>query len=104
MAEKTGFDKFVEKQAGTPVQIRPKANVIRETNNTGSEEKASKRTAGGRPRKDNSQPKLVPIIFQVDENLKEILESLKYRSHKTTLKGVLMEAIDLLLEKYGIEK
>ena len=137
MADKTGFDKFVSKQVGATVQIRPKANT-RPVQKTGLEmpievmqelqakpapaqETASAQSSapvrqapaqttatrhpGGRPRKDPAnQPKLVTINFQVDEGLKQILENLKYRTHKSTVKGVVMEAIDLLLDKYGIER
>jgi len=129
MAEKTGFDKFISKQVGTTVAIRPKANTKPVEKQEPAPEPAPaeevvveapqpktqvqtpavgepvKKHAGGRPRKDPSnQPKLVTLNFQVDEELKQILENLKYRTHKSSVKGVVMEAIDLLLDKYGIER
>lgn len=131
MADKTGFDKFVSKQVGATVQIRPKANTRPVVQKTGLEmpaevlqevqakpapapaaipvqetvQASAAKHPGGRPRKDPStQPKLVTLNFQVDEGLKQILENLKYRTHKSTVKGVVLEAIDLLLDKYGIER
>ena len=115
MADKTGFDKFISKQVGSTVQIRPKANVkpldreeraASETPAPAAENAPAAKRPAGRPRKQENpdQPKLVVINFQVDENLKQILENLKYRTHKTTIRGVMLEAIDLLLDKYGIEK
>lgn len=119
MADKTGFDKFISKQVGSPVQIRPKSNVrtldrsereaapaVEETPAPAPAQAQVAKRPAGRPRKveNPDQPKLVVLNFQVDENLKQILENLKYRTHKTTIRGVMLEAIDLLLEKYGIEK
>lgn len=120
MADKTGFDKFVSKQVGETVQIRPKANTrsverdapVGEGRAELEPERAVKvtegqvrRHPGGRPRKDPSmQPRLVTLNFQIDEELKKILEGLKYRTHKSSVKGVIMEALDDLLDKYGIER
>lgn len=118
MGEKTGFEKFVDKQTENAVYIQPKSNTTSRKNKdvllNVMEEVANRETndddivtrkVQGRPKKEvTEETELVVINFKVDVKLKQILENLKYRTHKTTVKGVLLEAIDLLLDKYGIER
>lgn len=113
MSDKTGFEKFMQKQVGDTVQIRPKSNTrpVRQAEEesvapaSAPVEEPVKKVGRGRPRKDpESKQKLVTINFLVDEDMKQLLEQMKYRTHKTTVKGVIMEALDLLFDKYGIER
>lgn len=114
MSDKTGFEKFMEKQVGDTVQIRPKSNTrpVRQAEEeketparTAPVEEPAKKVGRGRPRKDpESKQKLVTLNFLVDEEMKQLLEQMKYRTHKTTVKGVIMEALDLLFDKYGVER
>lgn len=118
MKDLTGFEKFALKTTETAVQIRPKSNTTSVTRKTeqpdrGVEPPAEpttqeepRKAKRGRPFKAMSlnAPKQVPVNFLIDEDLKQILENMKYITHKSTIKGVILEAIDLLLDKYNMEK
>lgn len=98
---KTGLQKFTEKafsETHIPNIAVPEAGARR----LAPSERGTVSSVGarrGRPvgRKANQ----VRIHFLMDEDLKESLDSLKDRLHRGSVKDLLVEAVNDLLEKYG---
>ena len=108
MAEKkTGLEKFMTKQFPGGVKIgEPANNVEREIpsreETVSSVQEEVKKNKGGRPPK-KDKPEQATIMLNVDRELKRKLEEVKYLTHKSTLKDVLIEAMNDILKKYEID-
>lgn len=104
--KKIGLEKFMAAQFGGGVRIgEPATAEQREI--PAKEETAQpaqhevKRNRGGRPPK-KDKPEQATIMLNVDRELKRKLEEVKYVTHKSTLKDVLIEAMNDILKKYDI--
>lgn len=108
MADKmTGLEKFMTKQFKGGVKIgEPVDNVEREIpareEMTSPVQEEVKKNKGGRPPK-KDKPEQATIMLNVDRELKRKLEEVKYLTHKSTLKDVLIEAMNDILKKYEID-
>lgn len=108
MAKKqTGLEKFMDKTFTGGVKIETSAEPREHREMPAAEEAAveqPKPTTGkvGRPRSEGKVEQ-VTIIVKVDRELKRKLEEVKYLTHKSTLKDVLIEAMNDILRKYEVE-
>lgn len=112
MAEKknkTGLEKFMSKQFSEGVKIGSPASEQKGRGRSASAEEGGEsedvrkeKNRGGRPKKADRQEQAT-IIIKIDRELKKKLEDVKYMSYKSTLKDVLVEAMNDIIKKYGVE-
>lgn len=108
MAKKqTGLEKFMNKQftggvkIGEPAAAEQRELPAREEMSSPVQEEVKKNKGGRPPKKD--KPEQATIMLNVDRELKRKLEEVKYITHKSTLKDVLIEAMNDILKKYEID-
>lgn len=129
---KTGFEKFTQKMDAEPVvklgarateRIRADREVVLEEPKAPAVEEPAPAPApvpapvapaepvvAEAPRKPG-RPKIDPATkkenhrttLDIDEDVYQKLESMKYVLHKSTVKAVIMTAVDDLFEKYGVK-
>jgi len=124
---KTGFEKFTQKMDTQPVvklgnRAAERVRIDREVEATPEEPvKVTEAPAVQQPVKEAApavveaprkpgRPKIDPATkkenhrttLDIDEDVYQKLESMKYVLHKSTVKAVIMTAVDDLFEKYGM--
>lgn len=125
---KTGFEKFTQKMDTEPVvklgarateRVRadrevvlnePEPAPVPESKPTPAQVQAPAPAIVEAPRKPG-RPKVDPstkkenhrTTLDIDEDVYQKLESMKYVLHKSTVKAVIMTAVDDLFEKYGMQ-
>lgn len=105
MAKKqTGLEKFMGKTftGGVKIENPTESREVRKTPAAepaapAEETKEPKRP--GRPRSEGKAEQST-IIVKVDRELKRKLEEVKYLTHKSTLKDVIVEAMNDIVRKY----
>lgn len=81
--------------------------IIKEEKTVANEEKVENSTEGGqrgRPKISEEDKKNKAIInFQISKDLKMKLEELRIKTYRTSITAVMIEAINDVLKKYGME-
>lgn len=105
MAKKqTGLEKFMGKTftGGVRIEAPTEAREHRELPAEAAVVEESKRPGKvGRP-KSEGKVEQSTIIVKVDTELKRKLEDVKYLTHKSTLKDVIIEAMNDIVKKYEL--
>lgn len=118
---KTGFDKLVESHSGVSVvPVVPsgdggrRVRDVRDVRGGGVQDEGGPADAGrgsaapavqvpprGRPPKYGKR-ETVAINFRIDAELKYQLEEIKYRTHRSSVTDILVEAINDVVKKYSV--
>lgn len=108
MSKKTGLEKFMDKSFTGGVKISSPAETreVQELQNTvpaGHQDAEAPKARGkaGRPPKTDKVEKAT-IIIKVDWELKRKIDEVKYITHKSTMRDVVVEALYDIVKKYGL--